>query len=110
MKVGDKVKVKNTGNTYSTYAAMAKHMGLTRWVCGEDFFDRRLPSKLRTYRIINMAMHGSENFNGKTPKHYKKTILCGIEDIDSGEQYIIGIKGLQEYPPIDEFTIEDFEI
>ena len=104
--IGSNVKVIRPGSTYSTYKAMAKHMGLTKWVNSEGVWDY-LPKKDRTYRVIAKARHGDDNTEGV--RYNIKVMLYGIEDIDTGMQYVIGKRGVIECP-IDLFTMEDFEI
>ncbi len=112
MEIGNQVRVIHTGASYTTYDSMAKYMKFTRW----DF--KKIPSKERTYKIIAMARHGEEIhsliYNDKERIIFgsaldKRTMICGIQDIENGNQYMIGIHGL-EVCPVYTFTMEDFEI
>lgn len=104
MIIGDKVKVINPGASYTTYSGIAKYMKLTRWK-----YYRGLPSSDKIYQIVNMALHGSDIYSENILSKNNKTLVCGIEDINNGEQYLVNIKGLEVYI-MGLFTIEDFEI
>ena len=103
MKIDQQVKVIKAGHTYTTYNAMSRYMKLTKW-------DRRnLPDYDRTYKIIAMAVRGEEEGEYYHHREYKPPMICGIQDIGNGKQYMIGDEGLMD-SPIVEFTMEDFEL
>ena len=77
LKIGDKVKVVDTGCFYTTYYDMAKKMFLSRWV------DKKSLGKGAFATVIAMEDHGTEN-----------DIVIGIETSNL-EQYMIGYQGLE---------------
>ena len=73
-------KVINIGCYYSTYEDMAKMIGLTNW---EKYSEPDVGDK---FRIISKAKHLGDS----------KIIVCAIEDINTGEQFLIGGDGIEE--------------
>lgn len=79
--VGSVVKVTDSGQGYSTYAAMAEYMGLDNW--GDSHRPSRYPIQDDFYHVVAKAVHESE--------HYGEVLGLQRED---GHQCIIGIKGV----------------
>lgn len=95
---GETVIVKNSGNTYTTYDKLAKKMKLTNWNKGE------LPENGDVGIVVAYLPHGDPNYDQ----------IVGV-DID-GQQYMIGIKGVEKIEYDDEHDYEtdsrkyDFDI
>lgn len=78
--VGSTVKVIDSGKGYSSYAAMASFMKLTKWPLQPN---KRYPIDGKTYTVVAKAIHESE-FYGE---------VLGLQDED-GNQVMIGIGGV----------------
>jgi hypothetical protein len=94
MKSGDIVKIINCHKCYDFYKSWAKDNGLTRWTTGCP----QEGHKKGEWKIIVMAPHG---------KHDKT--LYGIEEINTGKQFIMsynGIKLLREASFLEEDLFE----
>lgn len=102
MEIGDFLIVTNKGHAYTSYKNMAEYMGLTKWV---NYNEKSLLKENKTYRVIAKARHGDEDkdFNGT------RIMLYGIEDMDTGKQYIISEHGVMRCP-FAMFNEKDFNI
>jgi len=110
MEIGDFLIVIKNGCTYTSYRNMAEYMRLTKWVndCNGRGYnhEKYLPKENKTYRIVAKARHGDEN---KDYDGGSRIMLYGIEDMDTGKQYIINENGVV-YCPFAMFDLKDFEI
>lgn len=88
LKVGDRVKVVNSGATYSTYYDFILTYGTKQNCLGWEY--GKTPSLNTEYKIVAIADHILRPTDGK---------LAIIEAIDGyfiSKAYIIGLKGLQK--------------
>lgn len=77
-KVGDVVKILNTGSTYSTYPSWADEAGATNYQVSKS------PSREQRYTIRYIAPHGD---------YEDRHRLLGLLEDDEGRQYIFGLYG-----------------
>lgn len=80
--VGSVVKVTDSGQGYSTYAAMAEYMGLTKW--GNAHSPSRYPVHGEHYHVVAKAIHESPEYGE----------VLGLERAD-GSHCIIGMRGVK---------------
>ncbi len=85
MKIGDKVRVVNSGSVYSTYQEMADVMGLSKFRNAENFNTPRLVYG-DVLTISNIQPHLHKNF---------EAILIGGYCERSNEDFIIGMLGVE---------------
>lgn len=81
MKIGDHIRVVNTGNTYSTWAELASLLGATHWEndCAPEIYS--------IGRIVNIKYIEGKNRN-----------ICLIDV--KGQEYLIGEEGIEVFIPI----------
>lgn len=80
-KVGDLVRVVDTGQSYTTYSEWATRNGLKNY---QEGFDHELLDQV-IVEVVAVAPWGERDVH---------TILAGIQDTN-GKQYIVGVIGLE---------------
>jgi hypothetical protein len=102
-RVGDKVKVVQSGHTYTTYKSMAKYMHLSNW-------DKHgIPNMNHDFAILAIEDRDAPDEYKLTDSYSKRTVIAGILDLQTGKTYMVGVEGLKLII-IDLLTIEDFEL
>jgi len=94
LKIGinDIVEVIDDGCLYSTYQTMAEFMLLKNWL------SRRLmeyEENTNLYRVVFIQPHDVIKTIKMEDLCNYNALLCGIENLESLNQYIIGIEGLK---------------
>lgn len=96
IRKGAIVSVIDTGHTYIAFEAMANFFNMINWKSGRN------PSYDSKYKIINFHVH-----LGHLGHHEHDTIVY-IQDIETGDEFIIGHDGIMEieiFIEEDEFSI-----
>ena len=88
MKIGDKVKVINTGKVYTSYADWAALHDLDKWKSGN------MPKEGEEYVIVRLAEHGEIG----------TSVIAGIES-KSGKHYMIERRGLVVVESLKTFVV-----
>ena len=81
IQVGDTVLIHNTGAIYGSYDVMASVMGLTNW-SRSSYYN----SKDTLCRVLVKCQHLYRS---------DKCMLLGVENIETGVQFIIGETGVK---------------
>jgi hypothetical protein len=91
VNIGDTVSVLDTGYTYEFYEEMAIHLGISKWKRGA------FPSyKKSNYIVKDIIIH----------PRFKNRIIAWIEDIKTGQGYMIRTKALsRDFINVNEFNI-----
>lgn len=110
-KIGDKIKIIDRGQLYSTYEKMASYFKLKNWK------DGRKIDATKMYKIIGIQLHGRYEF---IEDDYEKideitglnssSLVLAIENIENGKQYLIGSRGVKKIYLNFHFDNEDFKI
>ena len=88
MKIGDKVRIVNSGQSYTIYREAAYKMNLVNWVYG-----RTLPENAKYIKDNEFIIVAIEELNLYMQGKQK---LYGIENTTTGEQYIISKTGIKK--------------
>lgn len=90
--IGDTVSVIHRGYHFPCYNRMIRYMKL-------DKFSENFPVKYKDLLFKVLAVQPRNSLSDVGMNEYNfwlfDELLYGIEDIDSGDQYIVGIKGLK---------------
>jgi hypothetical protein len=109
-KIGDTVEVIDAGYVYSSYYDMVEYMKLKNWQSGLSIYNNTFPDS--AFEIIALAIHGEPKKGREVVKpSYYNYWVAGIEDLKSGKQYVIGVKGLRKiFVPIDFISEKEMEV
>jgi hypothetical protein len=77
VKVGSRVKVVALGEVYSIFESMASKMNLKHYHC-------TAPNSNDTYKVVSIKPHPEDSAE----------LLAGLEDVNTGDNYIVGVIGL----------------
>jgi len=100
-KVGDLIRIKNYGATYSTYDNWAKAHNLKNYVNGG------MPEEGRLYTIRCIGEHSLEPLKISIFGWQEITMLAGIRDLKTKQEYIFGLREkINEYYEIVDSQLE----
>jgi hypothetical protein len=85
-KIGDIVKIKDSGGIYQNYNTWADKHGLTRWRKNYDFGIKGHGKVKGKFKVIRIEYHSSVR---------KKFEIYAIENVITGVQHIIDFHGLK---------------